>query len=118
MRISVFILFAVFAAALALAPQHAAAQATTAAPAGSTAASAQPLDSAGTPPHKEEAEQEKELLHAPVVQSLARMLHLNLETTIYLLLGINFAIIFFAIAIPLARIMPKIIRKRSETLSV
>ena len=117
-RISGFVLFAVFAAALALAPLRAAAQAPTAAPASSTAASdTSLLDSAGTPPHKEEAEQEKELLHAPVVQSLARMLHLNLETTIFLLLGINFAIIFFAIAIPLARIMPKIIRKRSQTLS-
>ena len=52
-----------------------------------------------------------------MVQSLARMLHLNLDTTIFLLLGINFAIIFFAIAIPLGRIMPQIIRKRSQTLS-
>ena len=123
-RIFGFVLFAIFAAALVFAPLRAAAQAPTAAPANSTTAPANsttastpPLDSAGTPPHKEEAEQEKELLHAPVVQSLARMLHLNLDVTIFLLLGINFAIIFFAIAIPLARIMPKIIRKRSQTLS-
>ena len=33
------------------------------------------------------------------------------------MLGINFAIIFFAIAIPLTRTMPKILRKRSQTLS-
>ena len=52
-----------------------------------------------------------------MVQSLARMLHLNLETTITLLSAINFAIIFFAIVIPLGRIMPKVLRKRSETLS-
>jgi F-type H+-transporting ATPase subunit b len=70
-----------------------------------------------TPASKSEEEQEQDLLHAPVVQSLARMLHLKLNTTIFLLLGINFAIIFFAIAIPLGRIMPKIIRKRSQTLS-
>ena len=57
-------------------------------------------------------------MHAPIVQSLARMLHLNLDATIFLLLGINFAIIFFAVAIPLARVMPKIIRKRSQTLSL
>jgi F-type H+-transporting ATPase subunit b len=116
-----FVLPAFFASALALAlvvaPARAAAQSQTATPASSTAASAPPLDSAGTPPHKEEAEQEKVLLHAPVVQSLARILHLNLDATIFLLLGINFAIIFFAIAIPLARIMPKIIRKRSQSLS-
>lgn len=103
--------------ALAVTPLRAAAQSKNAAPASSTAASAPPLDSAGTPPHKEEAEQEKVLLHAPVVQSIARVLHLNLDATIFLLLGINFAIIFFAVAIPLARIMPKIIRKRSQTLS-
>jgi F-type H+-transporting ATPase subunit b len=45
------------------------------------------------------------------------MLHMNLDTTVALLFGINFAIIFFAVAIPLTRAMPKIIRKRSETLS-
>ena len=103
-------------AAIALAPTRAAAQAPAAAPASSTAASA-PADTSGTPPHKEEAEQEHDLLHAPVVQSLARMLHLNLEITITLLLAINFAIIFFAIVIPIGRLMPKILRKRSETLS-
>ncbi len=116
-RVPAFLLFAVFAAALALAPIRAAAETPVAVPASSTAASAPSSDSAGTPPHKEEAEQEQELLHAPVVQSLARMLHLNLDTTIFLLLGINFAIIFFAIVIPIARIMPKIMRKRSQTLS-
>jgi F-type H+-transporting ATPase subunit b len=42
---------------------------------------------------------------------------LNVDTTITLLLVINFAIIFFAVAIPLTRALPKIIRKRSETLS-
>jgi F-type H+-transporting ATPase subunit b len=56
-------------------------------------------------------------LHSSTVQSVARILHLKLDTTVALLLGINFAIIFFAIAIPLKRTMPKIFRKRSETLS-
>ena len=110
------ILGAVLVAAIAIAPSHAVAQAPAAAPASSTAASA-PADAPGTPPHKEEAEQEHDLLHAPVVQSLARMLHLNLEITITLLLAINFAIIFFAIVIPIGRLMPKVLRKRSETLS-
>lgn len=132
-RISAFLLHAIFAAtlvaALSFAPLRATAQtpnagqapsagqAPTAIPANSTAASA-PADNSATPPaHKEEAEQEHELLHAPAVQSLARVLHLNLDITITLLLAFNFAIIFFAIAIPLGRIMPKIIRKRSQTLS-
>jgi F-type H+-transporting ATPase subunit b len=126
-RIFTFLLRAIFAAtllaALSSAPFRAAGQVTTAgqapntAPANSTAASA-PADTSTTPPApKSQEEQEQALLHAPVVQSLARILHLNLDTTVFLLLGINFAIIFFAVAIPLARIMPKIIRKRSQTLS-
>ena len=116
-RISAIFLFAVFAATLALVPLRAAAQAPNVSPANSTAASAPTPSSAAAPAPKSEEEQEQELLHAPVVQSLARMLHLNLDTTIFLLLGINFAIIFFAIAIPIGRLMPKIIRKRSQTLS-
>jgi F-type H+-transporting ATPase subunit b len=117
LRISAIFLFAVFAAALAFTPLRAAAQAPNAAPANATAASAPADNSTNPPAHKEESEQEQELLHAPVVQSLARMLHLNIDTTIFLLLGINFAIIFFAIAIPIGRLMPKIIRRRSQTLS-
>ena len=62
--------------------------------------------------------QEEEFLHAPIVQSLARVLHLPVETTMWIFLGINFAIIVFAIVIPLGRMLPKIIHKRSETLSV
>ena len=118
-------LHAVFAAALvaalAFAPFRAAAQAPNAAPANSTASSAptsnSPSGSSAVPAPKSEEEQEQDLLHAPVVQSLARMLHLNLDLTVTLLLAINFAIIFFAIVIPIGRIMPKIIRKRSQTLS-
>jgi F-type H+-transporting ATPase subunit b len=116
-----FVLPAFFAAALAFAlvfaPARIAAQAPNSTPANSTAASAPTSNSTAAPAPKSEEEQEQALLHAPVVQSLARILHLNLDTTVFLLLGINFAIIFFAVAIPLARIMPKIIRKRSQTLS-
>jgi len=59
---------------------------------------------------------EQAFLHSTSVQAVARILHLNIETTIRIFLGINFAIIFFAIAIPLTRLGPKIIRKRSQTL--
>ncbi len=57
------------------------------------------------------------LLHSPVVKATARLLHMKLDTAIYLLLGLNFAIIFFAIAIPLTKTMPKVLRKRSQNLS-
>jgi F-type H+-transporting ATPase subunit b len=55
-------------------------------------------------------------LHAPAVKGLARFLHLSLETTDDLFLALNYLIIFLAIAIPLTRFMPKVIRKRNITL--
>jgi len=116
-RFPAFAVPAIFAIALALAAVRVAGQAPNATPANSTAASAPTSASTAAPAPKSQEEQEQALLHAPVVQSLARILHLDLDTTVFLLLGINFAIIFFAVAIPLARIMPKVIRKRSQTLS-
>jgi F-type H+-transporting ATPase subunit b len=68
-------------------------------------------------PIKSDDEGDAQFLHSPVVQSVARILHLKLDTAVAVFLGINFAIIFFAVAIPLKRTMPKIFRKRSETLS-
>ncbi len=62
------------------------------------------------------AEDENVYRHTPLVRSLARMFHLDVETTAGLFEFFNFAIIALAILIPLARIMPKVIRKRSETL--
>ena len=51
-----------------------------------------------------------------MVQSLARIFHLDVETTARLFEFINFAVIALAIVIPLVRIMPKMMRKRSEKL--
>ena len=103
-------------AALLFAPSRAAAQqSTTGAP--PPAASALANGSASAQPASSQDEGDAQFLHSPVVQSVARMLHLKLDTTVALLLGINFAIIFFAIAIPLTRTMPKVLRKRSQTLS-
>jgi F-type H+-transporting ATPase subunit b len=116
-------LFTLAFSSLALAPFCAAAQPQATAPSAPTTAStpssstAQPSASADSKAPQSQEEQEQAFLHAPIVQSLARVLHLNIETTIVLLLGINFAIIFFGIVIPLSRIMPKLFRKRSETLS-
>jgi F-type H+-transporting ATPase subunit b len=124
-----FVPAAVFGAVLvvgvAFAPVRGVAQATNASPAAKSGqANASPASAqysnppaSVTPSSKSEEEQEQDLLHAPVVQSLARMLHLPLNVTITLLLAINFAIIFFGIAIPIARLMPKMLHKRKETLS-
>ncbi|MGA2727848.1 MAG: ATP synthase F0 subunit B [Terracidiphilus sp.] len=62
------------------------------------------------------AEDENVYRHTPMVRSLARLFHLDVETTARLFEFFNFAIIVLAIIIPLARLMPRIMRKRSETL--
>ena len=107
-------------AALMIAPSRAAAQQSATGVSTATAsapASAPASGSETAQPASSEDEGDAAFLHSPVVQSVARMLHLKLDTTVALLLGINFAIIFFAIAIPLTRTMPKVMRKRSQTLS-
>lgn len=63
-----------------------------------------------------EGEDENVYRHTPMIQSLAKVFHLDVETTARLFEFINFAIIALAILIPLVRIVPKVIQKRSETL--
>jgi F-type H+-transporting ATPase subunit b len=110
-RIFWFASFLAFAALL-IAPLRAAAQTAAPAPA---AASALARGSAPTETQKAAESEEDQFLHASAVQAVGRLLHLDLNTTVRLFLGINFAIIFFAIAIPLTRMGPKFLRKRSET---
>jgi F-type H+-transporting ATPase subunit b len=125
MRLLSFFSRSVLATAIVIslvAPTCAKAQAKSQAPSATTAPTAAASESPSVTPAtpetpKSEEEQEQAFLHAPAVRSLARVLHLSLNTTMYLLLAINFAIIFFAIAIPVGRLMPKIIRKREQTLS-
>jgi F-type H+-transporting ATPase subunit b len=62
------------------------------------------------------AEDDNVYRHTPLVHSLAKTFHLDVETTAQLFEYINFAIIVLAILIPLARLMPKVIRTRSQTL--
>jgi len=108
----------IFAPTRATAQQNATGDSTAAASAPASGATngsgaAQPAQS----PSQSDDEGDAQFLHSPMVKSVARILHLKLDTTVDLLLGINFAIIFFAIAIPLARTMPKMLRGRSQTLS-
>lgn len=103
-------------AALIFAPAHAAAQQNASSPSASVASA--PGNASGTAqPAQAEDEGDAQFLHSPIVQSVSRILHLKLDTAVVLLLGINFAIIFLAIAIPLKRTMPKILHKRSQTLN-
>lgn len=69
---------------------------------------------------EEKTDEEKEheaYLHTPLVASIGKALHLSVESTATLFLFINFAIIALAVGIPVAKVLPKVIRKRSTTLS-
>ena len=87
------------------------------------ATSAQAPAAQGTTPDaaktKEAPKTEQEELdvyrHAPIVRSAARLLHLDIETAAKLFEFINFGIIALVVLIPLSRILPKILRKRSQT---
>jgi F-type H+-transporting ATPase subunit b len=117
LRIFVVFLFAAMAMAVWMTPVRVAAQqaAPTAqsAPSGE-AAVAKTIDKSGATASA--GEDENIYRHTPLVTSLAKMFHLPVETTARLLEFINFAIVALAILIPLVRIVPKVIRKRSETL--
>jgi len=75
-----------------------------------------------------EKEENNVYRHSPMVQSMARMLFRDRqapeevqkqhnETTALIFEYFNFAVIFFAIVIPLWRILPKVIKGRREKLS-
>jgi F-type H+-transporting ATPase subunit b len=53
--------------------------------------------------------------HSAMVQTLARMMHLSIETTARIFELLNFVIFALAIGIPLVRYMPRIIRRRGQT---
>jgi F-type H+-transporting ATPase subunit b len=79
--------------------------------------SAKPAEGSGAEkPKPTEQEENNVYRHSKLVQTFADMFHLPVETMAQILEWVNFTIIFFAIAIPLVRIAPRIFRKRSETL--
>jgi F-type H+-transporting ATPase subunit b len=65
---------------------------------------------------KSEEEANNVYRHTALVQAAAKALHLPVETMARSFEFINFAIIALAVGIPLVRFMPKVIRKRSQTL--
>jgi F-type H+-transporting ATPase subunit b len=108
-------------AGLVLAPSRVVAQeheASTPAPAAAGQSSQSPdLSAQPTQVNREEEDEHAVYLHTPMVASIAKVLHLSVDTTAYLLLSINSAIIILAIGIPLAKFLPKVIRKRNLSLS-
>jgi len=63
---------------------------------------------------KTEEHENDEYRHAPVVQSLARMLHMDVETAARTFEIFNVTLIALGIGIPLVRVMPRLLRRRSE----
>ena len=74
----------------------------------------------GTGATEERPSQEEQnhqfLIGGPIVKWTARTLNTSVETASNIYLYVNFTIIFLLIGIPLARVLPKIFRKRSQTL--
>jgi F-type H+-transporting ATPase subunit b len=117
-RVFWFAILSVMVAGLAVAPRSLRAQE----PAATARTTVKPNATAGTdaaPPQtaeKSDQDEENVYLHGSMVQSIAKALHLSVETTAQIFVGINFAILVLCIGIPLSRIFPKVVRKRSQTL--
>jgi F-type H+-transporting ATPase subunit b len=121
----IFILIALFAG-LSVLPSHLCAQPPAAAatsesaqqqPAAQTQDQTQAAPQASTGASSEAKEEEGNDIyrHSSMVKALARMMHLSNETTARSFEVINFLIIALAIGIPLVRYMPRIIRRRGQT---
>jgi F-type H+-transporting ATPase subunit b len=118
-------LLAMLALGVAAVPAHVAAQAAPSTPAQSSSATGTQnpgSDMNGLPAQpgqekKEVKEDDNVYRHTKLVGTLARMFHMDVETTARLFEFINFAIIVLAILIPLAKLLPSHLRKRRETLS-
>jgi F-type H+-transporting ATPase subunit b len=121
LRVSHLFLLAILALGFAAAPYRLGAQESASQPvtAGTTAAPAP--DAPKAEPSKADSDEEAQTrafrLEGPLVKATSKALHLSLETTARLFEFTNFAIIFLAIAIPLFKLLPAMLRKRSKTLS-
>jgi F-type H+-transporting ATPase subunit b len=111
----------VMAAGMVILPVRVSAQAAdhpAAAPASSDQGHGKAGDAPASDNHETAEEDEQSVyLHTPLVASIGRALHMSVETTANVFLFVNFAVIALAIVIPIAKVLPKIIRKRNTTLS-
>jgi len=114
-KVFVLVAFAVLCLGVAAGPHRLHAQ--EAAPAAQSAtapAAAAPAEKAES--KQSEADETLAFRHTPLVGSLAKLFHLDIETTARLFEFINFAIIALAIVIPLVRIMPRVLRQRARSI--
>lgn len=112
---------AALAAGVAIAPARIAAQqaapAAQSEPAAATPATAQPAAAKTEQAPKSEGDENDKFRHTALVTAAAKALNLPVETMARTFEIINFLILALAIGIPLVRFIPKVIRKRSQTLT-
>ncbi len=113
-RVLWFSVLLFLAAALAIAPVRAAAQQSAPAAKSETAPAGDTAKAEAAP--SQEEQEHGFLVNGPIVKWAAKTTGLSTDATARIFLVLNFAIIFFALAIPLGKLFPKIIRKRSQTL--
>ena len=81
-----------------------------------------PAEQAKNPPRtaagKAEEENNDQYRHAPIVQSLAKLMHVDVETAARTFEIFNVSVVVLGIMIPLIRIMPRLLRKRSQKIQV
>ena len=81
-----------------------------------------PKQEAGNPPRTAEGKAEEsendQYRHAPIVESLARLMHVDVETAARTFEIFNVSIVVLGIVIPLVRIMPRLLRGRTQKIQI
>jgi F-type H+-transporting ATPase subunit b len=81
-----------------------------------------PAEEAKNPPRTAEGKAEEaendQYRHAPIVQSLARLMHMDVETAARTFEIFNVSIVVLGIVIPLVRIMPRLLRGRTQKIQM
>ena len=81
-----------------------------------------PAEEAKNPPHtaagRAEEEENDQYRHAPIVQSLARLMHMDVEMAARTFEIFNVSVVVLGIVIPLMRIMPRLLRSRTQKIQV
>jgi F-type H+-transporting ATPase subunit b len=113
------LLWVVLAAGVAAIPYRSLAQdapeSTPAAQTSSSSAEAGKTDAAKQESKESDSEDKNIYRYTGLVKAAAKAMNLPIETTARLFEIINFVILFLCVVIPLTRLMPKILRKRGET---
>ena len=67
---------------------------------------------------KAEEENNDQYRHAPIVESLAKLMHMDVETAARTFEIFNVSVVVLGIVIPLIRIMPRLLRKRTQKIQM